>query len=57
MLDPTVSARLLTDSAGPWSLVAGPRDLRAGVRSLVGGLVPDTVGYGVQIVLKRILAC
>ena len=56
MLDPTVSARLLTDSAGPWSLVAGPRDLRAGVRSLVGGLVPDTVGYGVQSVGRVALA-
>lgn len=39
-----------------WSLVAGPRDPRTGVR-LLGEGVPDTVGYKVQGVLKFLLAC
>lgn len=28
---PGIDAGLLADSIGPWSLVAGPRDLRGGV--------------------------
>ena len=43
---PGACASLLVDRAMSWGLVAGPRGTRAGVRSLVGGLVPDTVGWG-----------
>ena len=53
LLLPTLAGR-----AGSWSLAAGPRDPRAGIRSLVGrGLVLDTVGYMVHGVLKLVLAC
>lgn len=42
-LGPGVSAGLLADRARSCSLVVAPMDLRAGVRSLVRRLVPDTV--------------
>lgn len=55
---PEISVRLLAARARYWSQAAGPRDPRAGVRSLVDrGLVLDTVAYVVHGVLKLVLAC
>ena len=54
---PEVSAELLADRAGSWSLDVGPRDPRAGVRLLVAKLVPDIVGYVFWVAMKLALAC
>ena len=52
-LGPGVSAGLLTSRALSWSLAAGPRDTRAGVRSLVGGdWILTQLGLG-----SRVLSC
>ena len=52
-----VSSRLLAGRAGSWSLVVWLRDPRAGVSSLVEGLVPDTVEYGVWDIPKLVFTC
>ena len=50
-------ARLLAGRAKCWSLAAGLRDPRAGIRLQVGGgPVPDTIAYGIQIVPKLVRA-
>lgn len=41
-----LSSSLPIGRARLWSLVAGPRDPRAGVRSLVEAVVTDTVEHG-----------
>ena len=53
-----VSARLVAGRAGSWSLVAEPRDPRAGVRWLVagwGGAVPDTADQGLKCPEARVV--
>lgn len=43
---PGASSNLLSGRAGSWTLVEGLKRPRAGIRSIVGDVVPDTVGYG-----------
>ena len=45
---PGVGASLLAERAGSWSLATGPRDPRAGVRSLLG------VGQGAGSILSQV---
>ena len=46
---PGASTNLLSGSAGPWTLVTGLKKPRAGVRSIVGDVVPDKIGCGALV--------